>query len=258
MKQSDGGYAPSYNAQLSTDAKQIIIVAAEVSQSGSDYEELVPAEERIEDTCGQPPAELVADGGFTSRANIIEMEQRGVNFIGSMGDGQAQSAGQLERRGVAPEFRPEAFVYDCEHNTYTCPQGQTLNYESQEKRIGIIHYHYRARAADCQACPLKSKCCPQNEAKGRSIVRSVEDAAVVAFRQKMETEAAQQAYKQRGAVAEFPNAWIKDKLGLRQFRLRGLAKVRMELLWACLTYNVQQWIRLCWRPRLAMAQAGVS
>jgi len=258
MKQSDGGYAPSYNAQLSTDAKQIIIVAAEVSQSGSDYEELVPAEERIENTCGQPPAELVADGGFTSRANIIEMEQRGVNFIGSMGDGQAQSAGQLERRGVAPEFRPEAFVYDCEHNTYTCPQGQTLNYESQEKRIGIIHYHYRARAADCQACPLKSKCCPQNEAKGRSIVRSVEDAAVVAFRQKMETEAAQQAYKQRGAVAEFPNAWIKDKLGLRQFRLRGLAKVRMELLWACLTYNVQQWIRLCWRPRLAMAQAGVS
>jgi Transposase DDE domain len=132
------------------------------------------------------------------------------------------------------------------------PRGQSLNYESQEKRIGVTHYHYRAPAADCQVC------CPQNAAKGRSIIRSVEDAAVVAFRQKMETEAAQQAYKQRGAVAEFPHAWIKDKLGLRQFRLRGLAKVRMELRWACLTYNVQQGIRLCWRPHLAMAQAGVS
>jgi ParB-like chromosome segregation protein Spo0J len=99
MKQSDGGYAPSYNAQLSTDAKQTIIVAAEVSQSGSDYEELVSAEERIEDTCGHPPAELVADGGFTSRANIIEMEPRGVNFIGSRGDGQAQSAATAARRG---------------------------------------------------------------------------------------------------------------------------------------------------------------
>jgi transposase len=256
MKQSDGGYAPSYNAQISTDAKACILVAAEVSQSGSDYEELVPAERRIEDTCGQPPVELVADGGFTSRANIIEMEQRGVNFIGSMGDGQAQSAGQLKRRGVALEFRTEAFVYDSEHNTYTCPQGQILKYESQEKRIGIIHYHYRASAAACQACPLKSRCCPQQGAQGRSLVRGVEDPVVVAFRQKMETEAAQQAYKQRGAVAEFPNAWIKDKLRLRQFRLRGLAKVRMELLWACLTYNVQQWIRLCWRPRLAMAQGG--
>jgi len=30
MKQSDGGYAPSYNAQISTDAKQTIIVAAEI------------------------------------------------------------------------------------------------------------------------------------------------------------------------------------------------------------------------------------
>jgi|SRR5450759_4721547 transposase len=29
-----------------------------------------------------------------------------------------------------------------------------------------------------------------------------------------------------------------------QFYLRGLAKVQMEMLWACLTYNLQQWIRL--------------
>ena len=99
MKQSDGGYAPSYNAQISTDAKQTIIVAAEVSQSGSDYEELVPAEKRIEDTCGQAPAELVADGGFTSRANIIEMEQRGVNFIGSMGRRPGPIAGATGAAG---------------------------------------------------------------------------------------------------------------------------------------------------------------
>jgi len=58
-------------------------------------------------------------------------------------------------------------------------------------------------------------------------------------------------YRQRGAVAEFPNAWIKDKIGLRQFRLRGLVKVGMEALWACLTYNIKQWIRLCWRPQWA-------
>ena len=60
-------------------------------------------------------------------------------------------------------------------------------------------------------------------------------------------------YRQCGAVAEFPNAWIKDKLGLRQFRLRGLVKVRLEVLWAALTYNIQQWIRLSWQPGLAAA-----
>jgi transposase len=65
---------------------------------------------------------------------------------------------------------------------------------------------------------------------------------------------AQAIYKQRAGVAEFPNAWIKDKIGLRQFRLRGLVKVTLETLWACLTYNICQWIRLCWKPqRLAQA-----
>jgi len=43
---------------------------------------------------------------------------------------------------------------------------------------------------------------------------------------------------------EFCHAWIKSKLGLRQFRVRGLVKVHMEMLWAGLTYNLQHWIRL--------------
>ncbi|MBM3891132.1 MAG: hypothetical protein FJ388_18630 [Verrucomicrobia bacterium] len=40
---------------------------------------------------------------------------------------------------------------------------------------------------------------------------------------------------------------------LRQFRLRGLGKVLMELLWACVAYNVAAWMRLIWRPGLAAA-----
>lgn len=52
-------------------------------------------------------------------------------------------------------------------------------------------------------------------------------------------------------MAETPNAWIKEKFGIRKFRLRGLAKVRIETLWACLTYNVMQWVRLVWRKGLA-------
>lgn len=112
---------------------------------------------------------------------------------------------------------------------------------------------YQARAADCQACAFKDKCCRQNESKGRSIVRAVEDPVVVAFNEKMQSQQGKAIYKQRGAVAEFPNAWIKAKIGLRQFRLRGSIKVGMEARWASLTYNIQQWIRLRWRPRWALS-----
>jgi hypothetical protein len=64
----------------------------------------------------------------------------------------------------------------------------------------------------------------------------------------METAENRAIYRRRGEAAEFPNAWIKDKLGLRKFRVRGLVKAGMERVWASLTYNVMQWIRLSWRP----------
>jgi hypothetical protein len=51
-------------------------------------------------------------------------------------------------------------------------------------------------------------------------------------------------FRLRGAVAEFPHAWLKAKIGLRQFRVRGLQKVRCEALWACLAYNLLPWVRL--------------
>jgi len=76
------------------------------------------------------------------------------------------------------------------------------------------------------------------------LLRLEESAAVLAFRKKMASTEAQKQYSRRGRVVEFCHAWIKSKLGLRQFHVRGLMKVRAELLWACLTYNLQHWIRL--------------
>jgi transposase len=251
MKQSDGGYAPSYNAQISTDAKEKVIVGVGVSQCGSDYEELVSAEEKVEEAMGSAPEQMVTDGGFVSRENILAMKEKGIDFIGPMGVGVAQSAGQMKRRGVDPSFYPEAFHYDAVSDTYRCPAGKSLRPDGEEKRPGRTNYKYRASGADCRRCFFKEKCCPQNESMGRTIVRGVDDPVVVAHREKMETQEAKQIYRQRGEVAEFPNAWIKEKIGLRQFRLRGLIKVGMELLWACLAYNIQQWIRLRWRPQWA-------
>ena len=79
---------------------------------------------------------------------------------------------------------------------------------------------------------------------GRSVAHLEESAVVIAFRKKMASEEAQQRYGRRGRIVEFCHAWIKSKLGLRQFHVRGLVKAQMEMLWACLTYNLQHWIRL--------------
>jgi len=43
---------------------------------------------------------------------------------------------------------------------------------------------------------------------------------------------------------------------VRKFRVFGLVKAATEAKWACLTYNVMQWIRLVWRkPVDALAAA---
>ncbi len=118
-----------------------------------------------------------------------------------------------------------------------------------------MSYKYRAAMADCQGCAAKGQCCPGNQVTGRSIQRSEELPEVTEFRQKMQTEQARKIYRQRAQVAETPNLWIKAKFGLRQFNVRGLRKVGMEALWACLTYNIRVWIRLCWRRERAVATA---
>ena len=50
-------------------------------------------------------------------------------------------------------------------------------------------------------------------------MRISEKAVMAAFREKMKTEEAQQIYRKRGPVAEFPNCWLKEKIGLRKFPL---------------------------------------
>ena len=52
---------------------------------------------------------------------------------------------------------------------------------------------------------------------------------IVVHKEKMEMEKPQ-IYRQQGAVAEFPKALIKKKIGLRQFRLPGLINVGIEVL----------------------------
>jgi transposase len=244
MKQSNGGFAPSYNVQLSTDATHGLIVGVGVGQSGNDAGELAEAVNRVEQNMGGKPKQLVADGGYTNRSNVLAMAQQGIDFIGSIP--KADPSGAMKQHGIQEPFYPEAFIYEAEKDQYRCPAGEILRHKSTKNRKGDLEHSYQAAA--CATCPLKPQCCPGAK-QGRSISRLEEAEIWKNFRAKMQTDEAKAIYRQRGAVAEFPNAWIKEKLGLRQFHVRGLVKAGMESIWACLTYNIQQWIRLRWRTQ---------
>ena len=160
---------------------------------------------------------------------------------------------------MAVEFYPQEFVYDAERDLYVCPAGQELPHRGvKHDRPGVERHRYQAAPSLCRACRHQSQCCPVKpgqRVKGRMIVRTQNVPVVAAYVEKMKTPEAQAIYRQRKRIAEFPNLWIKEKLGLRRFRVRGLLKATCETLWACLTYNIQQWTRLRWRPKLAAAAA---
>jgi transposase len=240
MHHSDGGLSLSYNAQISTGAAHGLIVGVAVTQEANDSAQLLPAVDRVERQLKKKPQQLVADGGYTTRDNIEKLAGREIDFLGSMRWESVPGGTTLPGR-----LPPSAVLYQPERNRYVCPQGKVLHPQERCKvRPGLLYYRYEAKADDCQTCLRKPGCCPENAKRGRSVARPEETPVVSAFRRKMASEEAQAQYRRRGRVLEFCHAWIKSKLGLRQFHVRGLVKVQMEMLWGWLTYNLQHWIRL--------------
>ena len=257
MKHGDSAIAPSYNQQVSTDADSGVIVGVHVSQAASDAQELMPSMEEIARNLERLPEKVVADGGYTNRDSIEKMADSNVDFYGSLPDPKERSEAAMKSHGIDPQFAPHFFILQPETGRLICPAGKAMDYLRSNRKRGEQYIAYRANGADCVACDYRKQCCPKTAEKGRTVsLRQGEAEGIGEFRRKMASQPGQQIYKRRGATAEFPFAWIKERMGLRKFRLFGLRKAGMESLWVCLAYNVMIWIRkvqLVGKPDQALA-----
>ena len=61
--------------------------------------------------------------------------------------------------------------------------------------------------------------------------------SVVDWRERMNSEAGKQIYKERPASIEWVNALARNR-GLQQFLVRGLKKIKAVLLWYALAHNL--------------------
>jgi transposase len=62
--------------------------------------------------------------------------------------------------------------------------------------------------------------------------------AVLAWKQRMASEAGKQIYKERASTSETVNADLRSYRGLTQITVRGLGKIKCVALWCALAYNV--------------------
>ena len=70
--------------------------------------------------------------------------------------------------------------------------------------------------------------------------KKVVDPRLIAMREKVTSEEGKRIYGRRAASVEPAFGIIKSAMGLRQFLLRGVAKVRIEWDLACLAYNMRR------------------
>jgi len=92
MKFPDGGYRPGYNVQFSTDTASGIIVGVDVTNHGTDSEELPPMLDQLEQRYDRPPEEALVDGGFASLDAIEDAARRGCTVYAPLKDEQKQLA----------------------------------------------------------------------------------------------------------------------------------------------------------------------
>jgi transposase len=85
MKDGSGAFQQSYNAQVSVDGEEQVIVAADVVQTAADSHQLLPMLEQACTNTEDKPARLLADAGYRSEENLQELEQREIDAYVALG-----------------------------------------------------------------------------------------------------------------------------------------------------------------------------
>jgi transposase len=92
MKFPDGGYRPGYNVQFSTDTEGGVIGGVDVTNNGTDQNELPPMLEQLEERYGRGPEEALVDGGFASQEAIEEAAEGSCAVYAPLKDEEKQLA----------------------------------------------------------------------------------------------------------------------------------------------------------------------
>jgi len=251
QKARGGGFLVGYNAQAMVagvvparpdDPREpggLVITAADVTTDRDDHGQLLPLVAQAAELTEARLAQVLADGGYHSTANLAACAEQQPPVAVLMPDPQAPHPSQ--------PYHKDRFVYDPETDTYRCPQGQTLRFNGQDQRRdgAPTVRRYRALKTVCAACPVRAAC-TTSTTKGRAITIGPDDALLRTHRARMATAAARTAYRRRKTLPEPAFGILKEQQAARRFLLRGLTNVRAEWALLAVAFNLRTLARI-WR-----------
>ena len=233
-----------YNVQIAVDADHHLILAHEVANVGSDRAQLASMGEKAREASGRASVTVLADRGYYSGDEVVACEGMGVEPIVPKTE---TSGGDIRGR-----FTIQDFLYDPEHDRYTCPAGQHLTQAAVRSTRGpdpdLVRYR---NLAACGACPLKPRCTPD---KFKQIKRWKHDDVLDAMQARLERMPNAMTIRRR--TAEHPFGTIKAWMGATHFLTKTLAKVRTEMSLNVLAYNLKRIIAMIGVGPLIQAMAA--
>ena len=254
------GVIQGYAAQAAVDGKHQLIVAAEVTGSGSEQAMLLPMIDRAAPVI-EPHTLITADAGYHSDANMQALHDRGIAAMVA-DNGMRQRDERIDNAHHKAKddplydkasvktlkfFRPEDFRFE-DDNTATCPAGKTLRGNGSWYRTaqGLRYQRFEAQAQDCSRCHSRTRCQRNiTSTRGRQVSRFEAKRADAhdpseRMRRAIDSPRGRRLYSQRIATVEPVFANIRHHKGMRRFTLRGRAKVNTQWNLFYLVHNVEK------------------
>ena len=141
------------------------------------------------------------------------------------------------RRKNSPFYGPERFTYQPESNSYRCPAGEQLNYVGLNVRNRA--HAYLGSSKRCGACSQKAQC---TSGRYKYLAIHMDEPARQRARELVNTPEFAKAQRERKKV-EALFAELKNQIGLRRLRLRGLKFIREQFFMAATAQNIKRLVR---------------
>jgi transposase len=218
-----------YNVQTAVDAKHHFIVAHEVTNTGSDRDQLSRMAKKARAAIGTTALTACADRGYFKGEEILACHEAGIATLmpKTMTSG-AEADGRFDKAD---------FIYDADKNEYRCPAGQVLIWRFAAVEDGMKLHRYWS--SNCKGCPLKEKCTPSPQ---RRITRWEHQNVLDDMQARLDREP--DVMRVRRSTVEHPFGTIKAWMGATHFLTKGLERVRTEMSLHILAYNLKRLIAL--------------
>jgi len=232
-----------YNVQVAVDAKHHLIVAHEVTNSGSDRAQLAPMAAAAREAMGKKKLQAVADRGYYSGPQIKACDDAGIAAILPK---PMTSNAKAEGR-----FDKSDFIYLVKDDEYQCPAGQRAIYRFTREEHGLQLRRYWSSA--CPQCPIKAQCTPSDY---RRISRWEHEAVLEAVQRRLDRQPKAMTLRRR--TVEHVFGTLKHWMGTTPFLMRTLPNVATEMSLQVLAYNLKRVISILGIARTMKAMRLMS